>query len=81
LWLIISLLAKIVEKGLDKLFALAYNSSMMNEIKMYSTREAAQHLGISIRRVQKLLKEGRIKGKKLDGTWVVFELSYTKKRG
>jgi len=54
---------------------------MMNEQKVYSTREAARYLGISVRRVQKLLNEGRIKGRKLDGTWVVFELSYTKKRG
>jgi excisionase family DNA binding protein len=48
---------------------------------IWSVKEAAQKLGISERRVRKLLAEGRIKGKKLDGTWVVLELSYTKKRG
>ena len=48
---------------------------------IWSVREAANKLGISERRVRKLLVEGRIKGKKLDGTWVVFEIAYTKKRG
>ena len=47
---------------------------------MWSTKEAAKRLGISEQRVRKLLAEGRIKGKKLDGTWVVLELSYTRKR-
>jgi excisionase family DNA binding protein len=50
-------------------------------MKIWSTKEAAKELGISERRVRKLLEEGRIRGKKLNGTWVVFELSYTKKRG
>ena len=48
---------------------------------IWSVKEAANKLGISERRLRKLLAEGRIKGKKLDGTWVVFKLSYTKKRG
>lgn len=48
---------------------------------MWSVKEAANKLGISERRVRKLLAEGRIKGKKLDGTWVVLELKYEKKRG
>ena len=50
-------------------------------MEVWSVKEAAKRLGISEQRVRKLLSEGRIKGKKLDGTWVVFELSYTKKRG
>jgi len=50
-------------------------------MKIWSVREAAKELGISERRVRKLLAEGRIKGKKLDHTWVVLELSYKKKRG
>jgi len=62
---------------LDKLFRLRYS----DRVKMWSTKEAAKELGISERRVRKLLAEGRIKGRKLDGTWVVLELSYTKKRG
>ena len=48
---------------------------------IWSVKEAANKLGISERRLRKLLAEGRIKGKKLDGTWVVLELSYTKKKG
>lgn len=55
-----------------------YNKGMEN---IWSVKQAAKELGISEQRVRKLLAEGRIKGKKLDGTWVVLELSYTKKRG
>lgn len=47
---------------------------------MWGTKEAAKRLGISEQRVRKLLAEGRIKGKKLNGTWVVLELAYTKKK-
>jgi len=49
--------------------------------KMWSVKEAAKELNISIARVRKLLAEGRIKGKKVGNYWVVLELSYTKKRG
>ena len=62
---------------LDKLFRLWHTIYM----KVWSVKEAAKELGISERRVRKLLEEGRIKGKKLSGVWVVFEPSYTKKRG
>jgi excisionase family DNA binding protein len=47
---------------------------------MYSVEEAATKLGISGRRVRRLLAEGRLKGKKLGGTWVVLDLNYIRKR-
>jgi len=47
---------------------------------LLSTTEAAQKLGISEQRVRVLLAEGRLKGKKVGGTWVVQGLSYTKMR-
>lgn len=47
---------------------------------MWSTKQAASRLGISEQRVRKLLAEGRIKGKKLGGTWVVLELAYARKK-
>jgi len=50
-------------------------------MKVWSVKEAAKELRISGRRVRKLLEEGRIKGEKVSGVWVVFEPSYTKKRG
>jgi len=50
-------------------------------IKMWSVKEAAKQLNISEQRVRKLLAEDRIKGKKISDTWVVFEPSYTRKRG
>ena len=50
-------------------------------MKIYSTREAARQLGISIRRVQLLCKEGRLKAKRLDGgDWIILDLNYTRKR-
>lgn len=47
---------------------------------MWNVGQAAIEMGISEQRVRKLLSEGRIKAKKLGGTWVVLELSYTKKK-
>ena len=47
---------------------------------MWSVTEAAQRMGISGQRVRRLLLEGRIKGKKIGSTWVVTELSYTRKK-
>ena len=47
---------------------------------MYSAEKSATKLGISGRRVRRLLAEGRIKGKKVGGTWVVLDLNYTRKR-
>jgi excisionase family DNA binding protein len=47
---------------------------------MYSVKEAATKLGISDRRVRKLLEDKRIKGKKLGHDWVVLSLDYKRKR-
>jgi len=47
---------------------------------LLSVTEAAQKLGISVQRVRVLLAQGRLKGKKVGGTWVVQGLSYTKMR-
>ena len=47
---------------------------------MWSVNEAAYLMGVSGQRVRKLLSEGRIKGEKLGGTWVVLELNYTRKK-
>ena len=47
---------------------------------MYSVKEASKKLGISDRRVRKLLQEGRIVGKKLGHDWVVISLDYKRKR-
>ena len=55
-----------------------YTKSMA---RIWSVKEASKELGISAQRVRKLLSEGRIKGKKVSGVWIVLELFYTKKRG
>ena len=47
---------------------------------MWSVNEAARLMNLSGQRVRKLLSEGRIKGKKIGSTWVIFELSYTRRK-
>jgi len=48
--------------------------------RYYSTKEAAKKLGISARRVRKLLAEGRIQGVKIGSAWLITNPAYTKKR-
>ena len=50
------------------------------EENIWSVNEAAKILGISPRHLRLLLKKGEIKGKKLNGTWVVLSLDYKRKR-
>ena len=47
---------------------------------MYSTKEAAEKLGLSQDHVRLLARKGVIKAKKLGHDWVVLELNYTRKR-
>ena len=52
----------------------------MKMIPMYSTKEAAQALGLDESQVRRLLQKGEIEGKKLGRDWVVLDLSYKRKR-
>ena len=47
---------------------------------MYSTKEAAERLGLSQDHVRLLARKGIIKAKKLGHDWVVLDLNYTRKR-
>ena len=47
---------------------------------MYSTKEAAQKLGLDESQVRRLLVKGEIKGKKWGRDWIVLDLSYERKR-
>lgn len=51
-----------------------------NMTPIYSTKEAAQQLGLNESQVRRLLQNGEIKGKKLGRDWVVLELTYKRKR-
>ncbi len=62
--------------SVDTLYRIRYSTAMA----VYTTQEAGMMLGISERRVRKLLEEGRIRGKKMGRDWVVLDLTYTKKR-
>ena len=47
---------------------------------MYSTKEAAEKLGLSQDHVRLLARKGIIKAKKLGHDWVVLDLNYNRKR-
>jgi excisionase family DNA binding protein len=47
---------------------------------MYSTKEAAERLGLSQDHVRLLSRKGIIKAKKLGHDWIVLELNYQRKR-
>ncbi|MFC1962252.1 helix-turn-helix domain-containing protein [Chloroflexota bacterium] len=47
---------------------------------MYSTKEAAEKLGLSQDHVKLLARKGLIKAKKLGRDWVVLNLDYQRKR-
>ena len=52
----------------------------MNKRALYSTKEAAERLGLSADHVKVLARKGLIKAKKLGHDWVILELNYTRKR-
>ena len=47
---------------------------------MYSTKEAADKLGLSPDHVRLLARKGIISAKRLGHDWVVLELNYSRKR-
>jgi len=47
---------------------------------MYSTREAAEKLGLSPDHVKLLARKGIINAKKVGRDWVILDLDYTRKR-
>ena len=48
--------------------------------EFYSTKEAAERLGLSQDHVKLLARKGVIKAEKLGRDWVVLDLSYQRKR-
>lgn len=47
---------------------------------IYSTKEAAEKLGLSPDHVKLLARKGLIKAKKLGHDWVILDLNYIRKR-
>ena len=47
---------------------------------MYSTKEAAEKLGLSQAHVKLLARKGLIAAKKIGRDWVVLDLNYIRKR-
>ena len=56
------------------------SSSGYNNNIMYSTREAAEILGLSQDHVKLLARKGLIEAKKIGRDWVVINLDYKRKR-
>jgi excisionase family DNA binding protein len=48
--------------------------------RIYTVKDAAQHMGISDSHLRRLLEKGKVKGKKLGRTWMIRELKYRRKR-
>jgi excisionase family DNA binding protein len=46
----------------------------------YTTKEAAERLGLEVSHVRRLLEEGKIRGKKWGRDWMVTSLDYQRKR-
>jgi len=51
------------------------NMLEIGNMKVYETSEAAEKMGYNIQTVRKLLRENRLKGKRLANKWVVTEKS------
>ncbi len=47
---------------------------------MYSVKEAAEKLGLDQSQIRRLLKQGKIEGKKWGRDWMILELDYKRKR-
>ena len=47
---------------------------------MYSTKEAAERLGLSQEHVRLLARKGVIEAKRLGHDWVILNLNYERKR-
>ncbi|MFC1939301.1 helix-turn-helix domain-containing protein [Chloroflexota bacterium] len=52
----------------------------MEVVLMYSTKEAAERLGLSQDHVKLLARKGLIKAKKVGRNWIVLDLTYKRKR-
>ena len=47
---------------------------------MYSTRQAAEKLGLSPDHVKLLARKGLVNARKVGRDWIVLDLNYTRKR-
>jgi len=47
---------------------------------MYSTKEAAEKMGLSPDHLRHLLAKGEVQGKKIGRDWVILSLDYKRKR-
>ena len=47
---------------------------------MFTTKEAADRLGLEVSHVRRLLEQGKVKGRKFGRDWLVFSLDYQRMR-
>ena len=48
--------------------------------KIYTTKEAAEKLGLEVSHVRRLLEQGKIKGRKWGRDWQVLSLDYERQK-
>lgn len=48
--------------------------------RIYTTKEAAEKLGLEVSHVRRLLEQGKIKGKKWGRDWQVLSLDYKRQK-
>ena len=53
----------------------------MAVMAMYTTKDAAEKLGLAVSHVRRLLEPRKMKGKKFGRDWVVLSLNRKRKRG
>ena len=54
--------------------------NILEVMPMYSTREAAERLGLSQAHVKLLARRGLVEARKVGRDWVVLDLNYIRKR-
>jgi excisionase family DNA binding protein len=62
---------------LDFMPVIGYHMGMS---KMYSTKQAAEALGLSPDHIKRLARDGDLKAVKLGHDWVILSLKYERKR-
>ena len=58
---------------------ICFNAKNIIEMEIYSTRQAAEILGVSQKMITYLLRRNKLKGRKLGHEWMVLDLNYDRK--
>ena len=65
---------------LSSIYTIEIIPATVYNVTMYSTREAAEKLGLSQDHVRLLARKGILEAKRLGHDWVILDLNYTRRR-